>query len=132
MKNKIILGVIVLSAALFFLSQKKESEYVKTVKKGVEVSVQKENEIQALALKENVPSVEELEKELLDKSTDEIRLEIEKNNQFAKERNFFARANAQILPASEMAEFIKTIRMNSVLHNILLEIQFDEMESEAN
>ncbi len=132
MKNKIILGVIVLSAALFFLSQKKESEYVKTVKKGVEVSVQKENEIQALALKENVPSVEELEKELLDKSTDEIRLEIEKNNQFAKERNFFARANAQILPASEMAEFIKTIRMNSVLHKILLERQFDEMEREAN
>lgn len=132
MKNKIILGVAVLSVAALFFSQKKESDFVKSVKKGAQVSIQKENEIQALALKENVPSVEELEEDLLDKSTDELRLEIEKNDQFAKERNFFARANAQILPASEMADFIKTIRKNSVLHKILLERQLDEMEREAN
>lgn len=132
MKSKMILGVIALSVAVVFFSQKKESEFVKTVKKGAEVSIQKENEIQALALKENVPTVEELEKELLDKSTDEIRLEIEKNNQLAKERNFFARANAQVLPASDMADFIKTIRKNSVLHKILLERQLDEMERKAN
>lgn len=130
MKSKIIFTAAVVAAAALVFSYKKESEFTKSVKKATELSVKEENKIQAIVVKDNVPTAEELETDLLNKTNEEIRLEIAKNDQLAKERNYFARANAQVLPASEMADFIKTIRMNSVLHKILLERQLDEMERE--
>ena len=130
MKSKIIFTAAVVAAVALVFSYKKESEFTKSVKKATELSVKEENKIQAIVVKDNVPTAEELETDLLNKTNEEIRLEIAKNDQLAKERNYFARANAQVLPASEMADFIKTIRMNSVLHKILLERQLDEMERE--
>jgi hypothetical protein len=91
---------------------------------------EKANVLQALIETSTVPSVEELEKNLTDKSDEELTRAIELNNSWAMKKQFIAKANANTLDAKGSVEFLKYIRVNSALHKILLERQIESLEQE--
>lgn len=69
-----------------------------------------------------------LEKELIEKSNEEIKEAIEKNNKWAEKENFIARANANQLDEATAKNFVMYIRLNNVLHKILIDREIEEME----
>ena len=63
-------------------------------------------------------------------SLTEAYAEIKKNNAIAQEQNFIAKANANELDQESAAGLVKFIRINGVLHKILLDRQLEDVETE--
>lgn len=69
-----------------------------------------------------------LEKRLSKKSNEEILKAIEENNKWAEKESFIVRANDHQLDEIATKKFVKYIRLNNVLHKILIDREIEEME----
>lgn len=139
MKTKIVIVVLVITSGVVFLGTKKGQETKEVLKSSFVASPKKdrpsaevvsEKIVADLAQEEVVASPEEIEQELLDKSNEELKLVMEKNNAWAKERNFIALANTNQLDKKTSDDLLKYIRLNMALNKILIDRQIEEMERE--
>jgi hypothetical protein len=129
----IVLLLFIMSAlGLSFIEEK--NEVISTLLKGInpkasyrihpeEIIAVKEFPVEALAFKE-------IEDDFERKTDNEIMLAIESNESWAKKMNFIAKANAQALSAQDSSDFTRYMRLNTVLHKILLERQLETAERE--
>lgn len=133
--NKIFFGFLimaVLGGSAFYLTQKKSTNVLKNKNSLVTKEEKLAPETGKLSLEEEemkeVASLTELEKEYEDDSIAEIKSAIAKNDEWAIEMKFVARANANELDDKSREEFKKYMRLNAVLYNILIERELDEGE----
>ena len=106
---------------------KNNSHLIQTTEVGAVIK----EEIEEFVNSESIPSIEELETELIKKSDKELEAAIEDNNSWASKKQFIAKANTNSLSKQDSAEFLKFVRLNSALHKILLERQLDAFEQET-
>lgn len=128
-----VMAIVSITAAFFYnqvLNQKTEKSSVSTnfVDSERSTSDMASKIVNKVSEMEHIPSVEEIELDLLDKSNTELKLAIEKNNNWAREKKFVALANANRLDSKSTSEFLKYIRLNNALNKILIERQIEEIE----
>lgn len=134
MKTKIGAGLLVLVLCLVvFKSQKPELSLSRVIEESTKkVFTQAKEAKVEVAVKDEakteIPDLATLEEELVEKSNEEIRKAIEQNNEWGKKENFIARANDNKLDEAGSRDFVKYIRLNNVLHKILIDRQIEEME----
>ena len=75
-----------------------------------------------------VIEVADLEKEFSGLSETELNKEIKKNNQMEREADLFNKANSGKLDAKNTQKMVQYIRVNRVLHQILLQRQIEDIE----
>lgn len=139
MKTKIGLGVLAIVVIVSMVELKKSSpkslvEVAKNVMKKEPLKMKSKTVLEKNEVKAELNSIEEaadlltLENELIEKSNEEIKRAIQENNEWAKNENFIARANANQLDEAATKKFTMYIRLNNVLHKILIDREIKEME----
>lgn len=132
MKKIICLSVLLLASAISIVSQKAQQSKVSLALKPLPHKVKLANapipQLKVMNDEASVGTMTEIENDYNNLTEKELNSEITKNKELERNAQLILKANQGSLSGTESKHLLKYVRTNSVLHQLLLEKQLQDLE----
>lgn len=132
MRKLICFIILPLVTALMIMVQSPEQTKEKKTLKSLSYNSEKENtfpdKVEPIKEEISVNSINQMEKDYNSLTENELRNEITKNQELENRDQLILKANQGSLSGTESKHLLKYVRTNTVLHQLLLERQLQDLE----